>query len=315
MHPDNVPSNNESKSLPKESVTDRMEVSDVPVNDEDTNADDPTASSFGGVNEEPSIAEPDCSKANLLPFAILCKRLEFLWKERSNRSNKRSKDVLLQYLLPSSLHKYLAGGSPFPLFRLIMPEIDTSRPHSGMKEKLIATSWAEALGMLLIICLSLDSFISNANQSNSGTMHNFIGFNKGSSPYLKLTHYTDPTIAGMKAAGDLSVALKEVLEERFPYPPSKMTVGQINDLLDELANIRKPNNKAPPSSHTWRSSDNNNTPNKKQKKGYTKREQVRWVEKLIRNELSVRRKSTFINIVHDASIVSHYFLMIYIMCL
>jgi hypothetical protein len=41
---------------------------------------------------------------------------------------------------------HLEGGDPYPILRLIMPEIDTSRPNLGMQEKAIAKAWSQALG-------------------------------------------------------------------------------------------------------------------------------------------------------------------------
>ena len=116
-----------------------------------------------GDDEEYYVKEDDCqpreadyTKANKLQFAKLCQKLDRIWAQRKKISNKQNKETLLSYLLPSSLSKYLQSvdkddvhGSPYPFFRLILPDIDTSRPHCGMKESIIATSYGEAIGKFL----------------------------------------------------------------------------------------------------------------------------------------------------------------------
>ena len=61
--------------------------------------------------------------------------------------------MLLDSLLPKALFRYLDGWSPFPFLRSMLPDRDMLRPHSGIKEKTIATAWGDALGK----CFKLDS--------------------------------------------------------------------------------------------------------------------------------------------------------------
>lgn len=115
-----------------------------------------TASEEGGRSEEEEEfyrpPEPDYSRANSLQFYDLAKRFEAVWAQlkrsaSSNRNIKRlSKDDLLAHLLPKTLLKFMKGGSPFPVLRLMMPDKDNVRPHSGMKEKMIASVWGDAIG-------------------------------------------------------------------------------------------------------------------------------------------------------------------------
>jgi hypothetical protein len=90
--------------------------------------------------------EPSYEKANTIPFAQVCNRLECLWKLRLNKKKVITKQKKLEILLPNALKEYLDGGSPFPYLRLILAEHDSSRPHTGLKEARIAEAWAKAMG-------------------------------------------------------------------------------------------------------------------------------------------------------------------------
>jgi len=115
-----------------------------------------TTSEEGGRSEEEEEfyrpPEPDYSRANAIQFYTLTKRFEAVWAQRkrsasSNRNIKKaSKDDLLAHLLPKTLLTFLKGGSPFPFLRLMIPDKDNVRPHSGMKEKMIASVWGDAIG-------------------------------------------------------------------------------------------------------------------------------------------------------------------------
>ena len=127
------------------------------------NSDEISRENDSDENDEPyDVNEDDCqpreadyTKANKLQFAKLCQKLDRIWAQRKKLTNKQTKETLLSYLLPSSLSKYLQSdddavhGSPYPFFRLILPDIDTSRPHCGMKESIIATSYGEAIGKFI----------------------------------------------------------------------------------------------------------------------------------------------------------------------
>jgi len=107
-----------------------------------------------------------------------------------------------------------------------------------------------------------------------------LGLNNNSPDYLKLTNYNDPIYAGPTACGDLSLAIFEVIEKRHPSSllsqgnktsGSKITVGQINTLLDELAAMKQKQQTNTSSLSLFR----------------TKRQmRARWVEKLIAKNLS-----------------------------
>ena len=143
--------------------------------------------------------EPLYDRANSLKFRQLCHRFETMWKQKSKKK-KPSKGELLGYLLSKQLRKHLDGSasdsngssendsgsgnnnssssnnnnnnskryqSIFPMLRLVVPDKDSTRPRLWMKERVIADTWATALGL-----------------------------SKQGSDYKKLVKYNDPTAAG-----------------------------------------------------------------------------------------------------------------------
>ena len=174
--------------------------------------------------------DPSYEKSNSLKFRQLCNRFDALWKQKSKKK-KPTKEEMLDYLLPQNLRKFISTGkdtgigegvgndaqkqeSIFPVLRLMCPDKDTTRPNLWMKEAMIGKTWAEAIGIP----------------------------NKGSD-YKKLTHYNDPTAAGLIATGDISMCVYEVVKKRFPEFDNKksggVTVGEMNELFNDLAGIRK----------------------------------------------------------------------------
>ena len=152
--------------------------------------------------------EPSYDKANAIPFAQVCKRLESLWNLRFTTAKRKvvlSKQQKLECLLPHALKTYLDGGSPFPYLRLILPEHDSSRAHTGMKEARIAEVYAKAMGC-----------------------------DKGSVVYKQLTGFRSAhVIKNPNSVGDLSCVIADVMKERgMPSNGSKLTVGEINEWLD-----------------------------------------------------------------------------------
>jgi hypothetical protein len=90
--------------------------------------------------------EKKYKKANKIKFSMLVKTLEELWETKKSAKRRWSNEEKLEKLLPKRLLRHLEGGDPYPILRLIMPEIDTSRPNLGMQEKAIAKAWSQALG-------------------------------------------------------------------------------------------------------------------------------------------------------------------------
>jgi len=220
-----------------------------------------------GINEDDILffemyqpPTPSYEKANRLSFYTLCTRLEIVWEQSQKDSqNKKSKQTLLEFLLPQKLHQYLEGGSPYPLLRLLMPDYDTERAHSGMKEKTIASTWASALGL-----------------------------NKQSEDYRKLHNYNNPLAAKRTMSyGDLSIVVQEVIAKRSfrrENPASKVTIGMMNRYLDDLGRIRSQSVLNTKKNANIR---NNHGP-KKSNSGKTTLQVQRetWVKRLFSNKLS-----------------------------
>ena len=182
---------------------------------------------------------------------------------------------------------HLKECSIYPLLRLILPDCDVARGHLGMKEKSIANAWAAAMG-----------------------------FSKDSKSYKKLVKFMDPQYAGLTAVGDLSLCVKEVVAERYPMSGSKLNVGQINELLDELQRINSGKSRGSggggnaaegSASHAWRTAGEDGTAEsaqapgqgqqqaaaarkaEKQRQKKTKAQrQAGWVDKLMKCNMSVR---------------------------
>ena len=187
--------------------------------DDDGTTDDDSSSTDENPLVIPTLdtyqpPEPSYTKANARPFHTHCKRLETVWKQRRLSGRKAvSKTDKLHYLLPDSLSRYLEGGSPYPYLRLLCPDHDSSRPHTGLKEATVAKVWGDAMGLM----------------PNSKT-------------YRRLTHYRDPEYNGT-SAGDLSVVVQQLTEARYGRGSggkgSDLTVGEVNDWLDVLVDIVK----------------------------------------------------------------------------
>mmetsp|Transcript_12366 Transcript_12366/g.24742 ORF Transcript_12366/g.24742 Transcript_12366/m.24742 type:complete len:850 (+) Transcript_12366:105-2654(+) len=156
-------------------------------------------------------APPDYTKANSIPFKMVCDRLEQLWLQRAgNGRRKVTKQEKLAYLLPKSLLQFLDGGSPYPYLRLIMPASDSTRPHTGLKEAKIIQTYKQAMN------LPRDGRAAKS-----------------------MEQWRDSNMTGNQAAGDISLVIENVLKERMPCSGSKLTVGEINEWLDVVALVTK----------------------------------------------------------------------------
>ncbi len=248
---------NRKRSLEKNN--EELEESDVNMSnadkkDEDDADDDRVEQENDGYQQEQSDEEeshteeyyneedepyppntPDESLANKLSFYQLCKTLEKIWNASHNtstssslitKSKKTTQEEKLSKLL-DPLQKYFArkeASTWFPILRLIVPNLDNTRGHLGLKETAIATAWIQALGL-----------------------------RKNNDSYNSIMYFTDPSTAVKPVSaslggfvtttdGDLSLRVQAVLAERIPSTQSsKSTIGKINQLLDELAAIKRSN--------------------------------------------------------------------------
>jgi hypothetical protein len=166
--------------------------------------------------------EPSYKNANAIPFFFVCKKMEHLWQMRGKTGKKvkykPNEEQKLLFFLPPKLMQSLAKPksddqtpeSIFPLFRLLMPAQDASRSVM-MKERLLAKIYGDAFGM-----------------------------KPGTGDRKKLEIFWDKGVTGEQGVGDFSVVLQKVIEKRVIWVPnegSKLTVGEINALLDELASL------------------------------------------------------------------------------
>jgi DNA ligase-4 len=228
--------------------------------------------------------DPDYTQANKLPFRSLCQIFESVWSLRRTQNNTNSSIMMsrnkrgatkyekLAILLPKKLDTMLKGGSLFPVLRLMVPDLDTHRPHMGMKEASIGKIWAEAIGL-----------------------------GQSSPAYKKLIKFTDPVLAGPTACGDISMAVYEVILKRFPefvvdYNKNNnteketrkkqkktkgITIGKMNQLLDELANIKHSGNQLQAQQSLTSLSSKGSGSN------FTKqRRKIKWVENLFNLKLT-----------------------------
>lgn len=130
-----------------------------------------------------------------------------------------------------------------------------------------------------------------------------MGLSKQSLAFQKLERYHDPTKAGVTAVGDLSMAIREVMEERGyskNFRKSTVTIGHVNELLDELVRI---------------GTAQYNSENDTQSSGNTKRSrQIEWVEKILRMSFSTLEHKWLVRIIlrhlnmglTDDSIIDYY---------
>jgi DNA ligase-4 len=158
--------------------------------------------------------------------------------------------------------KKLEGQSLFPLFRLIMPDYDTSR-SLYMKEKLIAQAYCDVEG-----------------------------FVKGSKNYEMMFEYTNPSklLDCPDLAGDISLIVEHILEQRISAKPSNLTIGQVNDLLDELVGMLQRNRGS--FSHEWRQQK---SPKSSKDVGVKKRRE-QWLRKVMNRGLSPREHKWLVRI-------------------
>eukprot|EP00535_Pseudo-nitzschia_heimii_P005514 CAMPEP_0197185110 /NCGR_PEP_ID=MMETSP1423-20130617/11181_1 /TAXON_ID=476441 /ORGANISM="Pseudo-nitzschia heimii, Strain UNC1101" /LENGTH=1333 /DNA_ID=CAMNT_0042636077 /DNA_START=94 /DNA_END=4092 /DNA_ORIENTATION=+ len=175
--------------------------------------------------------DPGHDDVDNLPFYnFFCYRLEKLWKRKQEKqAHKRWKEKeRLEYVLPRKMLNDLNGQTIFPYLRLLIPEQD-SRRQFRVKEKKIADAYCKAQG-----------------------------FGKGTKNYEALMNFTDPQKVPSDIAGDLSLVVEYVLKKRLPENVhSDVTLGKINCILDEIANLRAYSNKninkgTPHHNHDWR---------------------------------------------------------------
>jgi hypothetical protein len=166
----------------------------------------------GGIVEP---IPPSTSLADAMPFSRLVQRMENVWQATLKKNSQSSPSIedRLKYLLPpKEVRMFLTKTNPrqtiFPIFRLLLPHIDTRQIF--LKESKIA--------LMYIAHFNLDR--------------------KTHRDAIKLEHYNDPHFVEGSIVGDFALVLQSILERRLLSSyKTKLTVGEINRLLDDLAAI------------------------------------------------------------------------------
>jgi hypothetical protein len=213
--------------------------------------------------------EPSYAKCNAIPFATLVARLEGLRQGQQSHHSWKDSDRI-QRLLPARLVEYLRaplqeGGKPesiFPLYRLLMPDKDSSR-LVFLKESLLADMYIGAFDLL-------------------------------PRQQAMLRNYTNPMYVKSAACGDFSAVLEESLAQRCPMTPSNLTLKDINAFLDELLGLKQQQK----TGHDYRYQAAG--PVRKKAKGPTLKERrTEWLRKQLRlnNSLSPCEHKWFVRII------------------
>lgn len=161
----------------------------------------------GLLEGEPQPTNKSEVFCNKLRFLDLCHALEDL----DSKKGTRSKDDKFKILFPDQLMRDLRNTeneSIYPLVRLVMPNIDGERARCGLKESALAKTYIDAL------TLSSDSAAAMALKN----------FNKAEA-VQKIG----------ATSGDFAGVLMKVMDPRGSSEGSNATLGDINQLLDDLA--------------------------------------------------------------------------------
>ncbi|KAL3924697.1 MAG: hypothetical protein SGILL_000884, partial [Bacillariaceae sp.] len=209
---------------------------------------------------EDGTVEPDETLMNSKSYAAACVKMERVWRNKRGPVPKRWKEQeRKEMLIPKEMIRDLKGQSIYPWIRLLLPEQDSHRQFR-MKDKYLADGYCDALG-----------------------------FGKGTRNYEMLRHYQDPAkIAKEGIAGDLSLVVEYVLEQRISKKRSSVTIGEINDLLNELADLRGYQGRGRAHhNHQWRQSQSQAHSQNQQQRGPTTAElRAKWFRKVINLDLS-----------------------------
>lgn len=143
--------------------------------------------------------------ANAFPFKSLCAIFEEI--EKASGAEKK-----LKFIFNKSMKLMLKGQSFFPIMRLLLPLNDSERGSYGIKQTTVARLYVDVLHL-----------------------------NKQSTDAQRLIHWKDPSKmhsssnANRSVSGDFCSILESVLTSRVRSEYSNATVGDVNNLLDELS--------------------------------------------------------------------------------
>jgi hypothetical protein len=236
--------------------------------------DDSGGGSASSDNDDMSVEsmrnEPQYENYNIIPFKILVTKLEALWRlTKGIIKQKKSKQEQLETLMPKAQIAKMEGHSAYPLIRLLDPKMDTKRKLM-VKSKRIANMYSHALGL-----------------------------SKNNKLYNMLDKETDPQVmvaggAPAVIAGDISRVVEFAIYQlsfsnykeyysgdmrKMPLGNTKITIGEINSLIDEIQDIFNPGGKHSASNHDWE--NNNNRGNNRISEASLTSKSGNWVRKLI----------------------------------
>lgn len=141
--------------------------------------------------------------SNKLLFYDLCQIFANI-EEIQGTENK------LKLIFNKTMKKKIGGQSPFPFMRLLLPVIDRERMNYNLKQKTVAKTYIKALGLT----------------SDSGDAQSLL---------LYKNHEKSQGAKSDIISGDFGTILEHILRKRISITSSKVTIGEVNDVLDALA--------------------------------------------------------------------------------
>ncbi|KAL1747949.1 DNA ligase IV-like protein [Schizophyllum fasciatum] len=157
----------------------------------------PAPAPMEDASQQPFPEQP--YNADTLPFHVLTAFFEKLQSERKQEKRRR--------LLNHWFNKWREDNGPdlFPVLRLLLPHRDRERSVYGLKEKALAKLYIKVIPL-----------------------------NKNDQDAQRLLFWKKPTEKNA-ASGDFPTVLYEVVRKRSSVTSSSLTIDEINDMLDQLA--------------------------------------------------------------------------------
>ena len=203
----------------------------------------------------PIIIEPSYEAFSSIPFSVLTRRIEKVWERNQPGKQKLPTEDYLKALMPPEKLQQLVQSSNrpnsiYPLMRLLCPERDHRRFHT--KENLLATAYVDAFGWNRDKpqAQALFHFRDPEAVRKAGIWTDYVAGDFSMVVYHVLIGYTSSKSGDRCAVGpqkDWKSKTKTVA--RVSAEPSNLSLGLVNESLDELAKISNPPST---SSHDWR---------------------------------------------------------------
>ncbi|GAB5033027.1 dna ligase 4 [Nannochloropsis oceanica] len=148
--------------------------------------------------------------ANALPFALFCDKLEMLERKKASGHSKR------RWFFDSQLCNWLKKASDgpvslYPIIKFLLPEKDARQGQYKLGPKTIGEALVKALGL-------------SAHSDAAQRITNLAGDDFKRSAYVKQDY-----------SGDFATKVESVLTTRIQTEPSKLTLKEIDSVLEEIA--------------------------------------------------------------------------------